>query len=215
MFERIRIYTPNFEVHEMKKTKMVRKISRILYISSMLVMIIIAIGIWESHTERDVENYAIFDKYCGYGNLWVFPKEISETATNVEYYYFDMNTLMDPTCQIYLCCTYDTETYQKEVDRLSQIKYEMNGLTKSIQYEENIFAYPAYVSIYEWESCYEYALVDAEEQKIVYVFMQGIPKWMIAFDEKYSPYYMSQEGKKFEKMSIYLHDGYFKRDLKW
>lgn len=171
--------------------------------------------IWESCIERNIERYAEFDEYHGYGNLWVFPEDISETATNVDYYYFDMNTFMDPTCQIYLSCTYDTETYQKEVERLSQINYEMNGAMKPIQYEENIFAYPAYVSIYQWESCYEYALVDDEEQKIVYVFLQGIPEWMLAFDEEYSPYYMNQEGKELEKMTIYLHEGYFKRDLKW
>lgn len=123
-----------------------------------------------------------------------------------------MNTFMDPTCQIYLSCTYDTETYQKEVERLSQINYEMNGAIKSIKYEEDIFAYPAYVSMYQWESCYEYALVDAEEQKIVYVFLQGIPEWMLAFDEEYSPYYINQEGKELEKMTIYLYEGYFKRD---
>ena len=60
-----------------------------------------------------------FDNYHGYGNLWVFLEEIHENAKDVDYYYFDMDTFMDPTCQIYLNCTYDAEIFFQEKERLA------------------------------------------------------------------------------------------------
>ena len=125
-----------------------------------------------------------------------------------------MITIMDPTCQIYLNCTYDKETFQQEKERLAELNYEIQGVTKEIIYSEELFKYPAYISAYDWSSCYEYALIIEEEQKIVYVYLQGIPEILLSFENEYSPYYMENVDDEIKGKCIYENAGYFIRDLK-
>jgi len=57
--------------------------------------------------------------------------------------------------------------------------------------------------MYDWSSCYEYALILQEQNKIVYVFLQGNS---LKVDKEYMPLSLSDENDGF---SIYSFDGFF------
>lgn len=110
--------------------------------------------------EKDVENYGKFENYLGYSELVIFPKDI--TTDNIQsYFYFNRDMPLDPICEIYLKCTYNLEEYDFEVERLKSIP--------NIKFDEENFNYDAYVSMFNFSSCYEYALLLEDEQSIVYI----------------------------------------------
>ena len=45
-------------------------------------------------------------------------------------------------------------------------------MNKEIMYSDSLFAYPAYVAIYNANSSFEYALLDEENRTVVYVYHQ-------------------------------------------
>ena len=45
-------------------------------------------------------------------------------------------------------------------------------VTNSVEYSKKLFAYPAYIAIYASNLSYEYALLDEENNRIIYVYLQ-------------------------------------------
>lgn len=130
----------------------------------------------------NVDKYGNFETYCGYSELEVFPKELDEKAEEVSYYYWAKDTFLDPTCEIYLKCTYPEPIFKVELSRIKGIA----GIREDTEH----FQYPAYVTVYNFSSSYEYALVLEEEKSIVYVNTQGIyPNWFggLRFPKEYLP----------------------------
>ena len=130
----------------------------------------------------NVDKYGEFSSYCGYSKLSIFPKELDGNAKDVSYYYLTMDTFMDPTCEVYLKCTYPEQEFEEELSRLKEIT--------GIREDNDHFNYPAYVTMYNFSSSYEYALVIEEEKSIVYVSTQGIyPNWFLGlrFSKEYLP----------------------------
>lgn len=131
--------------------------------------------------EKDIDNYGKFDNYLGYSKLAIFPKDVP--SENIQsYFYLNRDMPLDPICEIYLKCAYSAEEYNSEVERLKNIY--------NIKYDEENFNYNAYVSMYNFSSCYEYALLLEEEKTIVYINTQGIyGNWLLGlrFDKKYLP----------------------------
>ena len=156
-----------------------------------------------SVTVRDGgDGYCNFEGFKGYSNLEIFPSNPGEISEVTEYYYRCADTLMDPTCKIYMVSSFsDDEMFEKECLRLSNIMVENAGQINEIQYSETLFNYPAYIAMYDWSSCYEYALVSKDEKKIVYVFLQGDSQKV---DEKYMPIHGGNDDAGF---SIYSFDG--------
>jgi len=144
-----------------------------------------------------------FEGFRGYSNLEIFPKEELNQDSIAKYSYFCMDSFMDPTCKIYMECDYTDQEFEKEITRLKNITATLDGVTNSIIYNEDYFDYPAYISMFNWSSCYEYALILEEEKKIVYVFVQGgsqIPP---------SKYRVNKEHKEAESFSLYSVRGHF------
>ena len=133
------------------------------------------------HGERDVDKYGEFENYLGYSGLAIFPKDVP--SENIEsYYYLNRDMPLDPMCEIYVKCTYNEEEYEKEVERLKKIP--------NIRFDEERFNYDAYVSMYNYSSCYEYALLLEDEKSIAYINTQGIygnPLLGLRFDKEYLP----------------------------
>ncbi len=114
-----------------------------------------------------------------------------------------MESFLDPICKIYMECDYSEQEFEKEIARLKSVTATLDGVTNSIIYNEDYFEYPAYISMFNWSSCYEYALILEEEKKIVYVFVQGdgqIPP---------SKYRVKKEHKEDESFSLYSVRGHF------
>lgn len=135
---------------------------------------------------KDINKYGEFKGFSGYSSLLIFPeKEIENTS---EYYYYFRDTMFDPTCQIYLKCQFFENEFQQEIERLNAIKVvSSRGEEQPLLENKDDFNYYALVASNGFESCYEYALVDAENLEIIYVFLQGIPEEKIVFDAKYVP----------------------------
>lgn len=133
----------------------------------------------------DPKEYGQFEDLRGYSSLDIFPQNISSSMID-EYYYSYQDTLFDPTCQIYLNCSYDNPTYEAELQRLSQISKSYNGKIQQIIYDTDNYNYPAYVTIDANNHCYEYALLTGENN-ITYVFLEFINEENLEFDLQYLP----------------------------
>lgn len=146
-----------------------KKILKIIGIAIGVGSILILSGVVFSfllfHGEQNINNYGKFENYLGYSELAIFPKDV-ETENIQSYFYLNRDMPLDPMCEIYLKCTYNLEEYEKEVERLSKIP--------NIKFDEENFNYDAYVTMYNFSSCYEYALILEEEKSIVYINTQGI-----------------------------------------
>lgn len=153
----------------------------------------------ESHTEN-VQDYREFDGYSGLSKLYLFPKATIKDARGVEIkkYIYDCNgTTMFPACQIFLECEYSKEKYEEEKKRIMEILDRDTGLLA--KYSEEEFPYPAVYTMNGYETCYEYVLFLEEEQKMIYVYLQGaIDRRELLFLEEYLPLEYGQSGNDFE-----------------
>lgn len=156
-----------------------------------------------TYTE-DIGDYGEFEGFRGYSRLYIFPETIPEGARAEEYFYFYQDTLFDPSAQIYLECSYDDMAYARELERLSGIREIYRGESQVLQLDEVNFAWPAFVTIYGDNHCWEYALL-LDDNRIAYVFLQFQNRREIAFPTEYLPHHYGM-GVEEESFSIYLFD---------
>lgn len=156
-----------------------------------------------TYTE-DIGDYGEFEGFRGYSRLYIFPETIPEGARAEEYFYFYQDTLFDPSAQIYLECSYDDMAYVRELERLSGIREIYRGESQVLQLDEVNFAWPAFVTIYGDNHCWEYALL-LDDNRIAYVFLQFQNRREIAFPTEYLPHHYGM-GVEEESFSIYLFD---------
>lgn len=151
----------------------------------------------------DPQKYGQFEDVSGYSTLEIFPQNI-QTSVIKDYYYNYQDTIFDPTCQIYLSCTYDDSKYEAELQRLSRISRTYKVKTQNIMYDTENYKYPAYVTIDADNHCYEYALIPGDNQ-IIYIFLEFIRKENIKFDLQYLPQnYENENTDKRRGNSIYI-----------
>ncbi len=179
-----------------------------LTIIGIIIIFIFATGILYFFTGKITirsknEDACNFEGFKGYSNLEIFPSNQLIKESVKEYSYFCMDSFMDPKCKIYMECEYSDKEFYTEKERLKNVIATLEGKTNSILYNKDYFEYPAYVSIYNWSSCYEYALIIENEKKIVYVFVQGDSQ---KAPKKYQP---NKDQKEAESFSIYSFDGKF------
>ena len=156
-----------------------------------------------TYTE-DIGDYGEFEGFRGYSRLYIFPETIPEGARAEEYLYFYQDTLFDPSAQIYLECSYDDTAYARELERLSGIREIYRGESQGLQLDEENFTWPAFVTIYADNHCWEYALL-LDDNRIAYVFLQIQNRREIAFPTEYLPHPYGM-GMEEESFSIYLFD---------
>lgn len=127
-------------------------------------------GNWDGHIDLERESLE--------SGLFLFPEEIS-TAVDSDYLYYcavDKHSIHQ--YGIYTSVTYSQQEFQEEVERIADIQCKVQVssqgeyVTNSIMYSEELFAYPAYVAIYGSNLSYEYALLDAANNRIIYVYLQ-------------------------------------------
>ena len=159
----------------------------------------------ESYSSTDPDEYFQFEGFRGKSALSIFPETI-EDAEVIDYLYRYMDTLFDPTAEIYLECRYDEETYQTEIARLEGIYAEHKGEIQTILYDTESFAYPAYVTINGNDHCYEYALL-LGDGRIAYIHMEFIKEEEIAFPADYLPKAYEEEDQGYSMYIFYQKDG--------
>jgi len=121
--------------------------------------------------------------------LSLFPNSVD---CNVDYYnsYIEVTGKRNYFIQeTYLKYKYnDLEFFNKEIYRLNNLEiYNVKSNTsKKCLYIENMFDFPVYISIYNYDKCYEYALVDEMNLTIHYIHINNNKDFYI-FDEIYRP----------------------------
>lgn len=102
--------------------------------------------------------------------FFIFPETIPESAfeqkEKPDFYYSYQDTIDDPTCEVYLKCTYSEDDYKAELDR---IKNEFKNDKKVIFDNSGRFNYPTYIAIDHHSFSYEYAM-DLGDNSIVYIY---------------------------------------------
>lgn len=157
---------------------------------------------YETSEVTDYEASA--QEYKAHTSYQIFPDKIDSSMQSLNYFYQYKDFMFDPSIQRYFECSYDEENYKKEIKRLSQIQTEYEGERKMVRYDEKKFSYPAYITIDEYDHCYEFALL-LGDNRIAYVFLQFINEENIGFDKEYLP--LEYEQHKTENgYSIYLFE---------
>lgn len=77
-----------------------------------------------------------------------------------------------PEYQICLKTAYGEDAFEKKVDRISQISVTYEEKTNEILKDTDNFNVQAYIAEFNWNHCYEYALVFPETKQVTYVFVQ-------------------------------------------
>lgn len=108
----------------------------------------------------------------------LFPPSVSELAVN-EFCSVSYSELpFVEQHQFYLSVTYDEQEFQEEVARIDQI-----ARIEDSEY----FDLPAAIAVFNWESCYEYALFDEDNLTVHYVYLESVSKKHLSVDEEYLP----------------------------
>lgn len=144
------------------------------------ILIICGVSIFIINKEKIYEKKDI-DKYKEYlselknnsdvhSKLFIFPDEINKDNVE-EFQYLKKDGLFDGSYLFYIIVKYDEKEYNKEIDRLKKIKRIFNGFDKFILYTEEL-KYHTYITICDGMDTFEYALLDDNNKKIIYVFRQ-------------------------------------------
>lgn len=138
---------------------------------------------------KDVAEYE--ETMTKYSNLQTgfitFPERIPGSAENIDFYFSYQDTWDDPTCEVFLQCTYDEADYLAEVERLENTKKVYGTTERALaRGAEGQFQYPAYMAIDGCNYAFEYALLTGNQQ-ITYVYTSFIKQSKLHFDKKYLP----------------------------
>lgn len=192
-----------------KKTILIVSGAVCVSIIMMIVFGLTILGIFslgrEDYMTIDRSNYGIHEGHIDgekeglWSGLYVFPEKISTNARDVEFLYSCGGGGFNLDYQQFLKCTYSDEEYRREIDRLKNIKCEMNTkngkLVNHVEYTSTKFNYPAYITVYGSNSTYEYAICNEDTKTIVYVYLQIISNKKVAFSKEYLPIEF-QSGKQ-------------------
>ena len=138
---------------------------------------------------KDISKYEeVLHQYSNIQTgFFVFPEKISENVVDTEFYFSYQDTWDDPTCEVFLQCTYTEEDFKQEVERLENTQKQHEEETKKLLKEDKgRFPYPAYIAIDDHNHAYEYALLTGENE-ITYVYTAFKNIGNIHFDKKYLP----------------------------
>ncbi|SDB56510.1 hypothetical protein SAMN02910298_02916 [Pseudobutyrivibrio sp. YE44] len=109
--------------------------------------------------------------------LLIFPEKIDSDADVCDYLAEFKSGLFDTDGTLILKCKYNDTSYQKELDRISNIEMTICDVnseqkhTNKIMYDEESFELPAYIASYGFGNTYEYALVNDDAKEIAYIYL--------------------------------------------
>ncbi len=183
-----------------------------------MVVVLIAIMLFETLTptkkgSEDYDKAKMVSEFSSEMNseFMIFPEDLNN-AVNSEYAYSTKTGLFDTDGYFILKAEYNEEDYNAEVKRLADINCEItfqnDSYTGYVLYDENMYNYPAYITSDGYDSVYEYALLDEENNTIIYVNL-SYPKFV---DLKDYEDYLKKDRDEYddnkntlEKFTIYYH----------
>lgn len=117
----------------------------------------------------------IIDRYSGDldSDLSVFPDEID--TERAEFTADFASNLFDTDGSMILSCEYDDAGFSEEIGRLKSLSKTIESSGESVTnhalYDEETYPYPAYITIDGFGNTYEYALIDQEHCRIIYIYL--------------------------------------------
>ena len=155
----------------------------------------------------DIDKYLKTDGFLS--EFSIFPESLDGLTGVNEYHYYDGGTGTGQ--EIFLEIVYSPEEFEEEIQRIESTACEKSG--KSVKYDAKLFGFKTYISIYNYgvSEQYEYACVDEENKKIVYVYLEWRNIENIGFDQRYLPLeyassYGNQDGLSFNMYGSYEKD---------
>ncbi|MCR5213521.1 MAG: helix-turn-helix domain-containing protein [Eubacterium sp.] len=148
-------------------------------------------------------------------DLLTFPDD-TDKILDGEYNFHLKYGVLDSDAYIILKAHYSHEDYLLEEKRLSEIECTINNYTYDdvitdtvktyIKYDESMYNYPSYIASDGYSSVYEYALMDAENDTIIYVLL-SYPKFLNL--SKFKDYIKSDKKEYksdgLDSFTIYYH----------
>ncbi|MBP5555118.1 MAG: helix-turn-helix domain-containing protein [Lachnospiraceae bacterium] len=131
-----------------------------------------------------IENYDrsyLVEEFSGdmTSHFFLFPDDLDE-AEDAEFWYEYKTGLLDTDGSFFLTAVYSDEEFVEEIERISEITCTVSDgeedITQSVIYDEDMYNYPAYIAIDGYTHNYEYALIDDEDNRIIYVLL-GYPDY--------------------------------------
>lgn len=144
--------------------------------------------------------------------FFAFPEIIPQSALENEpiFYFSYQDTWDDPTCEVYLKCTYSDDDYSKEIDRLKNSRFQIENagqtIYNSLEYEDSgRFDYPVYKAIDCDNHSYEYAM-DLGNNEIAYIYtsFKSLPGSLKSIPRDYLP----EDYKESIDKNTYSNGGY-------
>ena len=143
-----------------------------------------------------------------YENIWsrsrragepsmLFPSTVAKEQC-VNFYFNYQDIILAPSWQIFLKNQYDEETFLSEFNHLNTI-CENSPVCGDSEY----FDTQVYATVWNWNGCFEYAIVDEEEKTVSYIYIQLINKEDLMIDEEYIP-----EGYEMEMENSVIYSVY-------
>jgi len=128
---------------------------------------------------QGIENYdkaAIQEKYGTDmdSGFFVFPESV-DNAISAKFESKIKTGFFDSDGFYILEARYNETNFENEVRRLAditcEITYAGTSITNKIEYNEDMYKYPAYIASDGYDHVYEYALIDKANHRIVYVIL--------------------------------------------
>ncbi|SFU69198.1 hypothetical protein [Butyrivibrio sp. M55] len=149
-------------------------------IASFFIIGISAIGGSQDNIS-DIDNYdkakIIENNYADMNSLFlIFPDDTRDIKKG-EYSLDTKTDAITTRGHIILDAYYDEDKYLSEVNRISEISYDLKDVwegeeehkVQKIRYDETMYNYPAYIACDGYRGGYEYALIDNDNNRIIYV----------------------------------------------
>lgn len=131
-----------------------------------------------------IENYDkayLEEEFSGdmTSHFFLFPDDLRDVE-DAEFWYEYKTGLLDTDGSFFLTAVYSDDNFADEIERISEITCTVNDgnedVTQSVIYDEEMYNYPAYIAIDGYTHNYEYALIDEDNNRIIYVLL-GYPDY--------------------------------------
>ncbi|MBE6767673.1 MAG: hypothetical protein E7549_02035 [Ruminococcaceae bacterium] len=128
----------------------------------------------------------------------LFPSDVAEETCTFFFCKHSTYHLVGTGWQTVLTMQYDHISFLQEVERLQNLckNSPLCGETK-------FFDVPSYASVWNWESCFEYAVINENTKTISYIYLQFIDKEDVVIDTCYVPKGYEEEMSDSQSYSVY------------
>ena len=158
-------------------------------------------GVYEEVIVSDINDYS---------NMWLLPERRVDEASRL----FPDN-VTEEQCVAFICkhttyqllgtgwqllleIRYDDSIYFSEIDRLNNLCGNSPVCGNSEYFDS-----PTYATVWNWNSCFEYAVVDEKEKTVCYIYLQLIEKDNLIVNKEYIPEGYEMQLSNSKSYSVY------------